>query len=217
LYLAVEPAVRRRWPHRVVGWNRLLEGRLRDPLVGRDALIGGAAAVACVLLWRLRPVAAVAAGFPPPVAGLSLEGVNDPLGHLVLGPTAALLLALNMFFLFFVLARVLRREWAAAVVAAAVLGTPVQPGPLAWLDVPAAFLVMAVTVVVMFRYGLLPMVLGHLFGGLLLSTPLTLNVGAWYGPAGLLYMLTAAALAGYGFVVSQGGRPLVRGGFFGDE
>ncbi len=40
LYVALEPWVRRRWPRVLVGWSRLLAGSFRDPLVGRDILIG---------------------------------------------------------------------------------------------------------------------------------------------------------------------------------
>jgi hypothetical protein len=39
-YLAVEPAVRRRWPWQVTAWNHLLAGRWRGPMVGRDILVG---------------------------------------------------------------------------------------------------------------------------------------------------------------------------------
>ena len=39
-YLAVEPLVRRRWPQVLVSWTRVLAGRVRDPLVGRDVLVG---------------------------------------------------------------------------------------------------------------------------------------------------------------------------------
>ena len=39
-YLALEPFVRRRHPAWLVSWNRLLEARWRDPLVGRDVMIG---------------------------------------------------------------------------------------------------------------------------------------------------------------------------------
>jgi len=45
LYLALEPIVRRRWPDSIISWSRLLAGRLRDPLVGRDILIGCLAGV----------------------------------------------------------------------------------------------------------------------------------------------------------------------------
>ena len=40
LYMALEPYARRRWPQMLISWKRLLAGRLQDPLVGRDILIG---------------------------------------------------------------------------------------------------------------------------------------------------------------------------------
>jgi hypothetical protein len=40
VYLAIEPFVRRSWPTMLVGWSRALAGRLPDPVVGRDLLIG---------------------------------------------------------------------------------------------------------------------------------------------------------------------------------
>jgi serine/threonine-protein kinase len=40
MYLGFEPFVRRRWPRVLVGWSRLLSGNFRDPLAGRDLLVG---------------------------------------------------------------------------------------------------------------------------------------------------------------------------------
>ncbi len=40
LYIALEPYLRRRMPELLIGWARLLEGRLGDPRIGRDVLIG---------------------------------------------------------------------------------------------------------------------------------------------------------------------------------
>jgi predicted Ser/Thr protein kinase len=40
VYLAIEPFVRRSWPTMLVGWSRVLAGRLPDPLIGRDIVIG---------------------------------------------------------------------------------------------------------------------------------------------------------------------------------
>ena len=40
LYIALEPYVRRRWPETMISWSRVLGGGFRDPLVGRDILIG---------------------------------------------------------------------------------------------------------------------------------------------------------------------------------
>ena len=39
-YIAVEPPIRRLWPQMLFSLARLLAGRVRDPLVGRDVLIG---------------------------------------------------------------------------------------------------------------------------------------------------------------------------------
>ncbi|HVQ41996.1 MAG TPA: protein kinase, partial [Vicinamibacterales bacterium] len=40
VYLAIEPFMRRSWPTMLVGWSRALAGRLPDPVIGRDLLIG---------------------------------------------------------------------------------------------------------------------------------------------------------------------------------
>ena len=42
IYMALEPFVRRHWPQTLVSWTTLLSGRVRDPIVGRDVLIGAA-------------------------------------------------------------------------------------------------------------------------------------------------------------------------------
>ena len=53
LYCALEPFVRRWWSEYLISWNRLLVGDFRDPMVGRDVLIGGVAANLGSLLWLL--------------------------------------------------------------------------------------------------------------------------------------------------------------------
>ena len=50
LYLAFEPLVRRRWPSMLIGWHRVLAGCLRDPVVGRDVIVGSVAGY--VDRWR---------------------------------------------------------------------------------------------------------------------------------------------------------------------
>ena len=51
LYLALEPYVRKRWPETIISWTRVLAGRFRDPLVGRDILLG------CLLGVAMRALA----------------------------------------------------------------------------------------------------------------------------------------------------------------
>lgn len=49
-YLAAEPYVRRSWPHILITWSRMLSGRFRDALVGRDLLIGAACGITMTVL-----------------------------------------------------------------------------------------------------------------------------------------------------------------------
>ena len=52
-YIALEPYARRLWPEMLVSWVRLFGGRFRDPLVGRDLLVGTVLGVALPLTNRL--------------------------------------------------------------------------------------------------------------------------------------------------------------------
>ena len=60
-YMALEPWVRRLWPETLVSWTRLLAGRFRDPLVGRDLLIGAVFGVLTKLLCQIGILAPVVA------------------------------------------------------------------------------------------------------------------------------------------------------------
>jgi hypothetical protein len=51
-YVALEPYVRRHWPHALIAWTRLLAGRWRDRRVGRDLLIGSLAGLTSAFLDR---------------------------------------------------------------------------------------------------------------------------------------------------------------------
>ena len=66
LYNALEPYVRRRWPATLVSWSRLLAGDFRNPLVGRDVLLGCLTGPASVAIGRLVWFVTVWLGYPPP-------------------------------------------------------------------------------------------------------------------------------------------------------
>jgi hypothetical protein len=52
-YVALEPHLRRRWPTLLVGWTRVLSGRISDPLVGRDVLVGAAFGTVVAVVYHL--------------------------------------------------------------------------------------------------------------------------------------------------------------------
>jgi serine/threonine-protein kinase len=67
IYLGLEPFVRRSWPSMLVGWSRLLGGRLRDPLIGRDVLVGAACGAALALLSVAAAMLPARLGLPEPI------------------------------------------------------------------------------------------------------------------------------------------------------
>jgi Protein kinase domain len=66
LYLGLEPFVRHSWPTMLVGWSRLLAGRIRDPLIGRDVLVGAALGAALALMNLATDVVPGRFGLPEP-------------------------------------------------------------------------------------------------------------------------------------------------------
>ena len=114
VYIALEPYVRRLWPEVLISWSRLLSGRIRDPRVGRDVLIGGVAGLLLTLGLSVRLLLPARLGgtpIPPSLPDLAaLSGLGPAVGE-----APAVSLALPVFILFFILlARVtLRNQWVA--------------------------------------------------------------------------------------------------------
>ena len=113
VYIALEPYVRRLWPEVLISWSRLLSGRIRDPRVGRDILIGGVAGILLTTGLSLRVLLRLGGTpTPPGIFDLStLTGLGPAVGRLLAGFD----LGFPIFILFFILlARVtLRNQWAA--------------------------------------------------------------------------------------------------------
>jgi serine/threonine-protein kinase len=214
LYLALEPYARRRWPHMLISWKRLLAGRVRDPLVGRDLLIGAAAAIAYAgtialtfasHVWTGGAVAAV----PPWIDGPTLTSFRNAGFRLFVNQFSAVLYALAHLFLLVLLRALVRRTWLAiALWCLVVSGGPTWPGVdprIAWgFAVVRALIVL----VVMMRAGLLALATMMFFAFATFEVPLTLDVTAWFGTRAFPVLLPLVALAVYGFWTALAGKPL---------
>jgi len=101
-YIALEPGVRRTWPRAMIGWARLLAGRFRDAMVGREILLGIAAgAIGSQLFWLGTAVKQRLSHSPAPL--FVHAPVIDPLAifagdHLV-GHVASMEIAVGTAFL----------------------------------------------------------------------------------------------------------------------
>jgi serine/threonine-protein kinase len=211
LYMALEPYARRRWPHLLISWKRLLAGKLSDPLVGRDVLLGclaGSLATLTFLLTQLVPTWLGGAPLLPQpfVYGETLTAFHHVAFRLFVNQYSAVLFALVFLFML-VLLRLLFRSTAVAVA----LWCPLVAWPLfgqsPLVEWASGLLRALLLLVVLSRGGLLALAtsLFVLFG--LLEAPLTLDLSSWYAPRALPVVLVIAAIAAYGFHTSLAGKP----------
>jgi serine/threonine-protein kinase len=211
-YVALEPFVRRRWPQTMVTWSRVLAGKIRDPLVGRDLLTGVLFGLGITLLIQLRLYIGLVQGDLPVLSRVDVLGGARYVAAAILDlvPTSATA-ALFMFLLIFLLRAVLRREWlagAAFVILFAGFRILISDNkPLDAVLLPAVY---GIIVVVLLRFGLLTLVSGIFVADLLLPAPLTTTLSAWYAPYGVALLVVVAALAAFAFHSALAGRALVK-------
>ncbi len=219
LYIAAEPYVRRRWPQTLISWTRLLTGRFRDPLVGRDMLVGGLFGIGFQLLGRLQYLALGWLGtHPPTLRNINLETLlgGSALAASLIVPS---LVWDALFFLFviFVLRVILRKQWLAVIMFLLIFTTlgsigvpPGYHGPALLSYVAFQALLYVAIIVVLMRFGLLALVAAFLCSFWLRRFPITLDFSTWYAAGSILPMLAVMAVVGYGFHTALAGRPLLR-------
>jgi serine/threonine-protein kinase len=214
LYIALEPHVRRRWPRLIISWSRLMAGNYRDPMVGRDLLLGGLLGLihgACIPLGLL-----VTRWFgfdAPPIITINVFTLSSPRRILAMFLNSHVVSSVfvGFAFLFFLLLLyiLLRRGWLAALalflIALAIeISAFAFGGPrLFWV---ASFLVAAVITIVVARFGLLATMAAQLFFFLSIAYPLTTDFTIWYAPSTIFALAIALGLTIYGFYTSLGGR-----------
>jgi eukaryotic-like serine/threonine-protein kinase len=200
----------------IVSWMRLLDGRFRDPLVGRDVLAGCLLGLLFLLIQRSYQFIPAKLGYFTPRPDrfgnlsaelISLRGVRYFLSEVFLIHSNTLITALYFMAALFLLRLLLRKTWLAVgawwvlflVVYNARAGQPL------W-DWTVYALWGALLLVSLFRFGWVTVVVG-LFVTDLLSTPLSLDPSVWYAETSLIAIGLVVGLAVYGFKVSLAGQP----------
>jgi serine/threonine-protein kinase len=194
LYVALEPYVRRLWPHTLVSWTRLLRGRLRDPLIGRDILIGHAVGLLVLVLTRLGFIVVhLTDGALDPIpswttfAWLGDLGPRDTLAGFLSGIQVAAYVPLGLTVLLLLLRMLVRRDWATIVTFALLFGIAGALDNPSWSTYPLAIraLIVAISVATLtifagtvLRVGLLTFIAAFGFMDLT-HAPMTLDLSAW--------------------------------------
>lgn len=212
LYVAMEPFVRRRMPKLLVSWSRLLAGQFRDPMIGRDILVGAAVGLMGGVIDYFPYIWNWLRGLPP------VQPTGDGFGELAKVQYAfadflsslnnALFNSLAILFLLIILKIMVRKSWAAGVLLVAIftLRAVLQHNSSinAYVTTPLGFGLFAFLIL---RYGILATTVGLIVQALL-HAPFTTQGSAWYAWIGWFCLAIFAGLVFYGLRNALAGQSL---------
>ena len=217
VYMAFEPFIRRRWPERIISWSRVLAGGFRDPLVGRDILIGavfGLGAIICQ--WYLATLVPQLLGYPPRMPwfdfpATQLLGIRSFAHSITQQIFAGLLQSFVLLFVFLMLFIVLRKETVTKIVLWVIMAIALSLTNETPAGVPFTCLSALLVSIVLYRYGFMALVVTIFFVHLMIFFPITSDFTAWYAADFVLGLIVGLALTIFGFYTSLAGQPLFRG------
>ena len=205
LYIALEPYVRRRWPQTIISWSALLQGKWRDPVVGRDVLVGSA----LVILVRMILVNISFSGDSPNLGNTDLlTGFRSILAVILKSIPHGIRETLMFFFIIFVLRVVLRNQWLASagfVLLMSTLGYFQNTHALAAVVVVIIYSLVAFLVL---RFGLLTLAVYIFADGLLDNTQPTFDPSVWYFGNNLIVLAAILFLVAWSFRTAVAGQRL---------
>jgi hypothetical protein len=217
IYLAIEPYVRRMWPHALVSWVRLLDGRFSDPLVGRDVLFALLAGIGFELIIQAWPLASRWFGIAAPALDelgptylelQKLTALRFAFSNLVDIPVAMFIFSAGYVVSLVLLRLVLRKQWL-AIVAFVIVWTSLPSSANPYVALAFSTMLGALFLFIFLRFGFLTVVLTGGVQGLLQLYPTTFDFTRWYAPNTILVLIVLTALTVYGFRVALAGRPIL--------
>jgi len=208
-YLGFEPYLRKYWPKALIGWTRFSGGRFRDPVVGRDLLVGTAWGLFNACLNLSYVAAPQMMGWPSPpgwlVATGPLSGTAMVFVTLAMTANLSIVNGLVSTFVIALLRRLSTSLWIvvpASMLVFGLLGDPTYTIEGGRLRVQLFWILTAfVPAIVAIRYGLLAVMAAALASNLTGNVVFTLDPARAYFQASLIpaAAILMIALAGYRF------------------
>jgi serine/threonine-protein kinase len=215
-YMALEPYVRRRWPQSLISWTRVLTGGLNDSVVGGHILMGIALGVGYTLLFAVDTIVSEVSS-----ATVRFDQTSQLLGpRTIIGNAAGMIgenafpIAFGLLFLFFLLRAVLRRSWLAAVVVVVLGATQAflpATGQAALVFAVFGAIIWGFAVLILMRFGVLPLLLAIFVSTILGNNPLTTDFSVWYASSMFTALAIVLAITLWSFRTALGGRKLIAG------
>jgi len=213
-YVALEPYVRRFWPTMLITWTRLMHGKLTDPIVARDILVG-------LLIGCLGQVFVKACYFgasryygfdlPPYSYGdaTALVGTRHALANLTNCYLLALSSGLFVSMFLFVLRLPLQTKGIASVIFVVFHTAQLSLGGEAFTW--AINLVFWTAVVILLtRFGLVALISFLFVSHCVMSFPIPQSLGSWYLGTATLPLLAVLGLASFAYYCVEFRAPSVK-------
>jgi hypothetical protein len=216
VYMAIEPYVRRHWPHAIISWSRLLTGRIRDPLVGRDVLFGVILGVTWTLIFEFMYLALRHIGATPDLSSTEFFfGVRQVVGACTSHAALSIQATLAFFFLMFVFRVIFRKPWLAAIAFVAFwTATKAYDNHHFIYIVPAYLAVYGIAAYVILRFGFIALAVGIFTIDLLANLPITTDLSSWFIGNSVFVVALIAAMAVWGCYSALAGQKLVQENLF---
>lgn len=212
LYLSLEPYVRRRWPETLIGLQLVLRGKWRDPIVGRDILIGLVVGLMVIVVGGISIISSFRYGGSPGKVTLmgSIISTRHTLGFIAYMLSSSVYLSAGIFFVVFMACVLLRRDWLAiGVLSLLEIGIGLLgAGYLGVSALAYAVFVSIVPIIVARRYGLLASFIVSFCD---MAWAMSSNLSAWYAGNTFLVFAILFGLAIYAFHTSLGGQKVFAG------
>jgi serine/threonine-protein kinase len=216
LYLALEPYVRRHWPQTIISWTRLVDGRINDPLVGRDICSGLLMGSAWVVVFGIGGHLLARVGDVPSLGSTEyLLGLRET-GGIWLGTIVSSILGTLVFFFVLVLLRVLlKNQYLAAAAFVALFSTPqLLNANKLLIAAPVWIIIYLIAAVAVVRWGLVVLGTATLLANILLNTPISFDFSKWYTTNSVLTVLAFVVLGAWAFYHGLAGQKLWKGEMF---
>ncbi len=215
-YLAIEPYVRRLWPSVLVSWARLVAGRLKDPIIGRDVLIGVALGATSRLITLATQGLERNLGLSVIPGRLSSDLLDTMISAPQIMAQVAFSLAIGFlsateFFTLLVIFRFVLRNNRLAIVATLLFFALVSldySSKAIGMNAITNLLVGVAALAIALRFGYVAAIVSIFVGGLADSLAWSLDFSSWVAPQTMFAWGIVLALLGYGFMTAVGGKSL---------
>jgi serine/threonine-protein kinase len=221
-YLAIEPFFRRRLSDMFISWNRLIAGDFRNPMIGRDILMGITLSAGIIFINSL-----IATGksyvnfvwinefFFNGTTG-NLNGFSKYLFIIPNGLVQSIVGSFMAIFFILVFSLIFKQKWKSILAVMLLFGVTAAAGQVFqedWAGVVSTVFIYTVGFFILLRFGLVAFAASAFVQNVIDDLQVTFNTSSFYFSSTILLMLVIFGIAICAYYISTAGKPLFGKGF----